>query len=156
MKRGLYEINEVVYIYEIVAVTHDGYFLRYIGSTSDIELRMNLHVSDYRSWVNEKACNYCSSSQVMEHDWKYNILETMTNVTTEDAKRREGEYQKMMECVNINRAGRTPREFYQDNRRRRLDQQLKLKKRRVNCENCGVEMCHGSLNRHFKNKHKII
>jgi hypothetical protein len=26
----------------------------------------------------------------------------------------------------------------------------------VNCENCGVEMCHGSLNRHFKNKHKII
>jgi hypothetical protein len=25
----------------------------------------------------------------------------------------------------------------------------------VNCENCGVEMCHGSLNRHFKNRHKI-
>ena len=155
MKKGWYEINDVVYIYEIIAITPDGYFLRYIGSTSDIEIRMKLHVSDYRSWVNGKALNYCSSSQVMEHDWKCNILETMTNVTTGEAKRRDGQYQKNMECVNLNRAGRTPGEFYQDNRRRRLDQQIKLKTRRVNCEDCGAGMCQGSLLRHRKNKHKV-
>lgn len=147
---------DVVYIYEIIVVTSDGTLLCYIGSTDNIAARMSRHKSEYYMWMLGRTEKFCSSALVVEHEgWTYNILETIYDVTDKQLSKIEGKYQATRPCVNFNRAGRTRAEYYRDNRARCLAEKARLAKRKVTCDDCGLCLTRGNLNRHIKNKHKV-
>lgn len=82
----------------------------YIGSTAmSLEDRLKGHRS--------KTGNKCCSKQIIDRNNYYiELLETYPCNNEFELKRKEGEYQKSMKCINHNIAGRTDAEYRQDNK----------------------------------------
>ena len=98
----------------------------YIGSTvSRLSTRVSTHRSDYKTYK-KTGKRYCSSSIILEDgDIKYERIAKNPCENLEQLRKAEGFYQKKYECVNINTAGRTVKEWYQDNKERVSKQQKK-------------------------------
>jgi len=95
-------------IYKIVCETTGEV---YIGSTKlSLEDRLKYHLNQ-----NNQAC----SKQIIDRN-KYYIeqLESYPCNSKQELERKEGEYQRAFECININIAGRTKLEYYHDNKER--------------------------------------
>ena len=93
-------------IYQIVCnITGETY----IGSTAvSLEERLRIH---------KKSTNPCRSKQIIERgDYYIELLETYPCNNEFELHRKEGEYQKSMECINKHIAGRTKKEYYEDNK----------------------------------------
>jgi len=147
----------------------------YIGSTTkSLEERYNHH---------KKPSNDCSSKQITERGNFYiELLETYPCNNEFELNRKEGEYQKSIKCINERIAGRTPKEYYEDNKekidahkyqyrqenleRRRnysiqfyKDNKEKIKNNKsfkITCE-CGVVFNRQSLSKHIRTKkHKDL
>lgn len=89
----------------------------YIGSTTQtLDQRKQGHEKDYRHYINTGQ-NYVSSFNIIE-DGNYDIvlLENYPCDNESQLFKREGHWQKNMECVNKNIAGRTVQEYYADNK----------------------------------------
>ena len=84
---------------------------RYIGSTArSVEDRLIEH---------EKSTNRCCSKQIIERgDYYIELLETYPCESEFELNRKEGEYQKSIECINLYVAGRTGKELREDNKER--------------------------------------
>ena len=93
-------------IYKIVCYDTDEI---YIGSTVvSLEDRLNKH---------KKPTNDCCSKQIIDRGNYYiELLETYPCNNEFELYRKEGEYQKSIECINIQIAGRTRAEWRQDNK----------------------------------------
>ncbi len=110
-------------IYLITAKDADGNILRYYGSTENFEKRQEQHIQDYERWVkagrpDKKERRACSSLYVMDYDWTMKKIDSIEDEDEENGKKKarelEGKYQKENECVNVNIAGRTWKEWYND------------------------------------------
>jgi hypothetical protein len=110
-------------IYLISAEDADGNTLRYYGSTENIIKREEQHRRDYERWVkagrpDKKERRACSSLYVMDYDWTMEKIDSIEDEDEQNGKERarklEGKYQKENECVNVNIAGRTWSEWYND------------------------------------------
>ena len=91
-------------IYQIVCnITGETY----IGSTcNSLEHRLATHKNDN-----------CRSKQIIERgDYYIELLETYPCNNEFELNRKEGEYQRLIKCVNCCIAGRTKKEYYEDNK----------------------------------------
>ena len=103
-------------IYKIVDV---GFNKCYYGSTTEpLSKRMERHRKDYKEFL-QNGKNYTRSLDILcEYgvgNCKILLVEDFPCETKEQLLRREGEYIKNNECVNKQVAGRTRKEYYQDN-----------------------------------------
>jgi len=97
-------------IYKLV-----GYGLTYYGSTNDtLPNRKSKHKNHYKLHQEGKQ-NYLTSFDIVEkgNDWDIELVED--NIEKEQLLTREGFYIKNNECVNKRIAGRTKKEYYEDN-----------------------------------------
>ena len=88
----------------------------YIGSTlQPLSHRMGNHKREYKKWVNGKS-NYVTSYELIKHDDCYiELLEKYSCKDRMELEKKEGEYIREMPCINKRIAGRTNREWHQDN-----------------------------------------
>ena len=83
----------------------------YIGSTiRSLEDRLYNHVNKYNST--------CSKQIIDRNKYYIEQLESYPCNSKQELERKEGEYQRAFECININIAGRTKLEYYEDNKER--------------------------------------
>jgi len=83
----------------------------YIGSTRlSLEDRLIKHV--------DKNSNCCSKQIIDRNKYYIEQLESYPCNSKQELERKEGEYQRAFECININIAGRTKLEYYEDNKER--------------------------------------
>ncbi len=160
-------------IYKIYSISNEE--LVYYGSTiKTLSARLANHVYDY------KKNSSCVSKIVLDAgDYKIELIENYPCANKQQLDRREGEYAKNNVCVNENIAGRTLKEYNEDNKdkisekhkeyykknKERIDEKQKKyrennkelieekKKLKVTCE-CGCITDKNNLARHKKsNKH---
>ena len=83
--------------------------LVYVGSTvSPLSERMGRH---------RHPSNRCTSKQILDIGDAYiELIELCPCTSKEELERREGHFQRSMDCVNVNIAGRTGAEYREDNK----------------------------------------
>lgn len=91
--------------------------LRYIGSTvNSLAKRLASHKHKYALYKNDKH-HYVTSFKIFNEsdDWKIELMEKIPCKTKEELRKVEGFYIRNFRCVNKKIAGRTIREYKQDN-----------------------------------------
>jgi hypothetical protein len=92
----------------------------YIGSTTQKYLcqRLTNHIVDYNNYNKNKRTFISSFHIIKYNDAKIELLENFSCNNIEELNKREGELirQYKDKCVNIQIAGRTPKEYREDNR----------------------------------------
>ena len=109
----------------------DGNILRYYGSTTNMIKRKYNHKIKYNSWVKNgrpiNNYNKCSSVHILDNgDWRMDKIEEVIGELWE-AKKKEAEYIKNNDCVNIRIENRTLKEYYNDNREVILEKKKKYR-----------------------------
>jgi hypothetical protein len=108
----------------------------YIGSTiQPLSVRKGEHKKNYKKYLNN-IYGYTTSYELVKYDDYYiELLEICPCHTKEELLRKEGEFIRAMTCVNKQIAGRTKKEYNDDNKESR-----KIKnennKNRYTCEIC--------------------
>ncbi len=169
-------------IYLIWGKDQDGNILRYYGSTADIIKRKSEHKKNYNKWVKDgRPSKYkCSSVYILDNgDWKMEKIDEVIGERWE-ARKKEGEYQKNNDCVNVRKENRTKKEWLEDNKEKieeyhkqyRADNKqdilekikeyyeknkqavLEKCKEKIICE-CGTELTKNHIYKHRKSKKHI-
>ena len=103
----------------------------YIGSTvQDLERRLLCH---------QAPSNKCNSKQIINRGNYYiELLETYPCNSEYELDRKEGEYQRAIECINRRIAGRTRKEYKEDNKKKIVEQRKEYRKINLEVikENC--------------------
>ena len=101
-------------IYQIVDNTNDNI---YVGSTcKKLCQRLAQHRTDYNKYLEGKY-HYVSSYEILKNsDYKILLLEEFPCENIEQLRKREGYYIQTLKCVNKQIAGRTYKEYIQDNK----------------------------------------
>ena len=149
-------------IYKIEALGTDEI---YVGSTcSPLSVRMATHRANYKKWKAGKH-NKCKSYDLFEkyglENCKIRLIELYPCTCKDELERREGECQKELlgkGLVNKNIAGRTKKEWYDDNKEH-IKKYYETNKEKINeyrsqivtCE-CGCEVTKRNLSKHKKSK----
>lgn len=91
--------------------------LCYIGSTTkSLEERLSRHENSYRFWKLH-GINYRSSFEILEGgNYEIYLLEYFPCDFKEELHHREGLWQRKIRCVNQRIAGRTTKQYYQENK----------------------------------------
>ena len=94
----------------------------YIGSTrQDLEVRLTKHKSDGLN-ISGKRNHVCVSKQIIDRNNYYiELLENYPCNNQFELQRKEGEYQRAIECINKVIAGRTHKEWIEDNKQHRIN-----------------------------------
>lgn len=90
----------------------------YIGSTcSPLSKRLCGHKSDYKNYINDKG-HYRSSYKIIEYDDYYiELIELFPCISKMELHKREGEIIRQTDnCVNKQIAGRSDKEYCEDNK----------------------------------------
>jgi hypothetical protein len=97
----------------------------YIGSTIDIlPKRLYQHKKEYERYMNGNR-HYVSSYEIIPYEDCYiELIENFPCNSKAELERKEGEHIRATQCVNKFIAGRTPKEWYEDNK-----EQILLKKK---------------------------
>ena len=150
----------------------------YIGSTiQTLSQRMTDHRVDYKAFLNNKM-NYISSYEILQYNDAYIELLFEGEFESKNAfKKKEGEFQRSMNCVNKNIAGRTLQEYRDEHKEQQLEYNTKYRdehkeqqveyntkykkehqeqinenlRRKIKCE-CGSTICKGAKITHIKTK----
>ena len=90
----------------------------YYGSTIQkyLSSRLASHNANYKKYLNGKYENVSSFSIIQYADAYIELVEEIECQTKEELKTREGEYIRHNECVNKRIAGRTKRQYYDEER----------------------------------------
>jgi len=90
----------------------------YIGSTSKtLEDRFKNHYRSYNSWLKGTSGRITSFDIIKEGHAYIELVEEHEMITRKDLERKEGETMKKTDnCVNKNVAGRTDKEYYDENK----------------------------------------
>ena len=136
----------------------------YIGSTTQsLSRRLTGHRKDYKRHLSNNDNEYTSSYEILKYnDYYIELLLAYPCNNKDELHRREGELirQHKSDVVNIFIAGRTDKEYNEDNKIRikqyRLDNLVQIKERVklcIICE-CGSINSKGNISTHLKtNKH---
>jgi len=103
------------YIYKLWSLQTEDI---YIGSsTTDKRLRLSLHKSQYKRFLQGKKKHCLTSSTIVKYpDCKIEIIEKFPCNNRAELEKREGEIQRATDCCNKNIAGRSNKQRYIDNR----------------------------------------
>ena len=106
---------------KIYKITDNGQNKCYIGSTTQPYLsnRLAQHRKKYNNYLKGKGCCYSVFSIFDEFgvdNCKIYLIEEFSCNSKEELHRREGQLQKETECVNKMIAGRTKKEYCEDNK----------------------------------------
>jgi len=86
------------------------------GTTTSLHKRLYNHKKTYECWNRGKHA-YLTSVEILKYPDVYiELLEEFPCDNKLQLNTREGEYIRTMDCVNKNIPGRTPTEYYNDNR----------------------------------------
>ena len=89
----------------------------YIGSTiQPLARRMGNHRKEYKHWLNNNWTYITSFDLLKYEDCYIELLEDYPCQTRNQLDRCEGEYIRRMKCVNKRVAGRTTKEYREDNK----------------------------------------
>lgn len=101
-------------IYRIISPSKN---LVYYGSTTQsLAQRLAGHKSDYKKYNENNNRRKCSSFLILEcEDYKIELIEQYPCNNQQQLFRKEGDYIRDNECVNICIAGRTEQEYHLDN-----------------------------------------
>ena len=152
--------------------------LPYYGSTiSSIPRRKTSHKSKYKRFIEGKTNKYYSSFDIMKRgNWDMVLIENCPCENLKELERREGEYIRNNPCVNKYIAGRTQKEWREENReilieksRQRYfnnhesnlekkkkrwetnkDELNKIRRKKIICQYCNILLSSGALHRHQK------
>ena len=99
--------------------------LVYYGSTTQsLPQRLTEHIKHYKHYNNNEK-TFLSSFLVIEcEDYKIELVEDYPCNNKQQLSKKEGEYIKTNECVNSNIAGRTIKEWHEDNKEYISDKKL--------------------------------
>jgi len=87
----------------------------YVGSTkSTLEERFKQHIQNYKVFKKGKR-NYVTSYDLFDKYGIDNCRIELIETVEENLKKREGHYQKTIDCINKRVEGRTKKEHYNDN-----------------------------------------
>jgi hypothetical protein len=126
----------------------------YIGSTvQGLANRVAEHRKKYKHWKAGTNKTHCCSFPIIErNNFTYELIEYFPCNNMMELRRKEGEFQRSMPCVNKLIAGRTPKECYDDNRETRLAR----KRTKQHCEVCDSYFATDSRLKHERSdKHKL-
>ena len=89
----------------------------YIGSTiQPLKHRLKCHKNDYKKFL-KGTYHYVSSFEIVQYDICYiELLEEVNIENKQELHMVEGKYIKGMDCINKRIAGRSKKEYYQDNK----------------------------------------
>jgi len=121
-------------VYKIIS---ENAGLVYIGSTvMTLNARLSGHKTDMNYWLQGKIGKWASFQVLENDDAKIELIEEIEVADEDELRKREGYYQRTMECVNKYIAGRSKKEyridtkehikkyhdkFYQDNKKTILE-----------------------------------
>ncbi len=102
-------------IYKIIDNTNGNI---YIGSTTKQYLSQRLagHVSDYKNFINNKYHFVTSFTIIENNDYTIELIELYPCGSKDELHAREGYHIRNNECVNRIIVGRTPKEYFEDNK----------------------------------------
>ena len=111
-------------VYKIWSLSGDKI---YIGSTTKeyLSQRMDTHRNNYKNWKNGIYHNITVYNIFDEYgleNCKIELLEAKECKDKHELLKLEGEYIRKLECVNKQIAGRTRKEYYDENREKLLEQ----------------------------------
>ena len=130
----------------------------YIGSTiQSLSKRLTGHRSNYKKYLTNNDNEYASSFEILKYsDYYIELLLAYPCNNKDELHRREGELirQHKSDVVNIFIAGRTDKEYNEDNKIRikqyRLDNLVQIKERVKLCIICE---CGTIINKYHKQQH---
>jgi hypothetical protein len=142
--------NGKIYKIEPICEHEEGEI--YIGSTTKDKLcqRMTKHRNDYNCWKNGKYHKFTSFDLFDKYgieNCKIYLIENVNANTKDELLSREGYYIRTMKCINKYIAGRTMKEYHEDNK----DKIKQHNKTQCQCE-CGSITTFGHKLRHLKSK----
>ena len=150
---------------EIYKIVCDTTGLIYIGSTCErlLSRRLSAHTGDYRKWVKGNSKNYVTSFKIFENNnYHIELIEVYPCSIFDELTTREGWYQQNNECVNKNIAGRTKKEYYEDNKGKILeinkqyyeDNKVKINEyKKKYCEDHRVQIA--GYNKQYRDDHRV-
>jgi gas vesicle protein len=115
-----YEDTKIYKIY-----SHVGNMI-YIGSTTKqlLSQRMAKHRSDYKYWKSGRG-SFINSFKMFDEYGPENcfieLIEANPCINRDDKNKLEGKYIRELECVNKNIAGRTMKEYNEDNKEKKKE-----------------------------------
>ena len=97
--------------------------LVYYGSTCEtLPQRLASHRCKYKTYMNTNK-NYITAYKVLEcEDYKIELIEDYPCNNKQQLCKKEGEYIRELKCVNKNIAGRTYKEWEEENKEKRSEQ----------------------------------
>ena len=115
------DINNKYHNGKIYQITDIGYNKCYIGSTTEsLSLRMARHRANYKSFLSGGKGSHIRLFEIFNEfgieNCKIQLVEYFKCDTLQELQRREGEVIKITDCVNKLVAGRTRKEYRDDNR----------------------------------------
>ena len=115
------DINDKYHNGKIYQITDIGYNKCYIGSTTEsLSLRMARHRANYKSFLSGGKGPHIRLFEIFNEfgieNCKIQLVEYFKCDTLQELQRREGEVIKTTVCVNEIVAGRTQKEYRDDNR----------------------------------------
>ena len=126
----------------------------YIGSTiQGLANRISDHRKKYKQWKAGTNKTHCCSFPIIERgNYTYEMIIEYPCENKQQLRRKEGELQRSMPCVNKVIAGRTSKECYDDNRETRLAR----KRTKQHCEVCDCYFATDTRLKHERSdKHKL-
>ena len=148
--------------------------LTYIGSTcQSIAMRLAGHVRSKKCHDSGKSLNYLTSYEILDYnDYRIDLLEEYPCENRMQLNKREGEIITQIDCINKNIAGRTQKQYYEDNKEKikqyyednkeTLNKQSKQYRERtgrskqIPCSLCGRILRTDKMKRHQTTKICII
>ena len=123
---------------KLYIITSEKHKLLYVGSTAQkyISTRIQGHLGQYKHGI-KHGIKKCKSIKLLEcDDYEYKLLKDFPCSNIQQLKREEGSWilhykeQSDYECVNKNIAGRTRKEWYDDNRDKIAEKKKEQDKKR--------------------------
>ena len=140
--RNTYDLGK---IYKIISPSTDKV---YIGSTTlTLRLRLQMHEGSYRRYLKGHGGKNEAYDIIKLNDYRIEPIEYYPCRNRTELEAREGYWIKELNCINKNIAGRTVKQYYQDN----IVQIKEFRRQRYNCD-CGGKYTYENKYIHKKSK----
>ena len=134
---------------KIYAIKSDQLDKIYIGSTCrPLNIRFNEHKSKKNNLTKEK-----SKEILVFNDAKIYLIENYPCNNKDELRKREGEIIRQNNCVNKQIAGRSTKEWIEDNKEHFIKQLKDRRNEQIICPLCDIKLNRSSLTKHKLRKH---